>query len=134
MSARALVVDASSVIEVLIDPGDRGDAAAARMATARVLAPKHLPVEVGNVLRRRRNAGLLEPGAAARAWEDFWAMPVQLWPLRATRDRIWQLGRNLSSYDAAYVALAELLDAPLLTADARLARSPGPDCVIELVE
>jgi predicted nucleic acid-binding protein len=46
----------------------------------------------------------------------------------------WELRTNLSAYDALYVALAERLDAPLLTADARLARAPGPRCPVEVLE
>ena len=55
-------------------------------------------------------------------------MPCRRWP------RAWELRTNLSAYDALYVALAEQLDAPLLSADARLARAPGPRCPVEGLE
>lgn len=55
-------------------------------------------------------------------------------PSRALWPRAWELRTNLSAYDALYVALAEQLNAPLLTADARLARAPGLRCVVELPE
>jgi predicted nucleic acid-binding protein len=53
-------------------------------------------------------------------------------PSRSLWPRAWELRTNLSAYDAPYVALAEQLDAPLLTADARLAKAPGPRCVVEV--
>ena len=86
------------------------------------------------MLRRRRNRGHLSDGEAALAFQGFWTLPIQLWPLQVLADRTWQLGHNLSSYDAAYVALAEHLHAPLLTADARLARASGPTCAIEVFD
>jgi predicted nucleic acid-binding protein len=60
-------------------------------------------------------------------------MPVQRVEVPSLASRIWQLRDNLTSYDAAYVALAELLSAPLVTSDARLVNAGGPRCVIELV-
>jgi len=60
-------------------------------------------------------------------------VPLRRAPHRPLLDRCWELRENLSAYDAAYVALAELLDAVLLTADARLAKAPGPRCRVELL-
>jgi predicted nucleic acid-binding protein len=127
-----VVVDASVVVTVLIDPGAAGEAIAARLAATRPYAPNHLPVEVANVLRRRRNAGALGETEALLALDGFASLAVELWPFEVVSARAWQLGANLSAYDAAYVALAERLDAPLLTADARLPRAPGPRCPIEV--
>ena len=59
---------------------------------------------------------------------------LRRYPSRALWPRAWELRTNLTAYDALYVALAEQLDAPLLTADARLARAPGLRCSIEIVE
>ena len=54
-------------------------------------------------------------------------------PIVGMLERVWELRENLSGYDAAYVAVAETLDTSLLTADARLARAPGPMCPITVV-
>lgn len=92
-----------------------------------------LPYEVSNVLRRRRNAGLLSDGEARIALDALRRLPVELWPFEAFGERAWTLGANLSTYDATYVALAERLDALLVTGDARVARAPGMRCTIEVV-
>ena len=128
-----LVVDASTVVTLLIDPGPAGDAVAARMRHATLLAPELMPFEVANVLRRRRNAGLLSAAEADLAHAELVDLPIDLWPWQAIAARAWELGANLSSYDAAYVALAEQTDAPLLTRDARLASAPGIRARVELV-
>ena len=127
-----LVVDASAIVTLLIDPGSAGDAVAARMRHATLLAPALMPFEVANVVRRRRNAGLLSTAEADLAHAELVELPVELWPWQATALRAWELGADLSSV-AAYIALAEETDAPLLTRDARLASAPGVRARIELV-
>jgi predicted nucleic acid-binding protein len=127
-----VVVDASVVVSLLITPGPTGELIAKRLAAAQLHAPAHLPVEVTNVLRRQRNAGALSHAEAALALRGLWSLAMELWPQEVLSDRTWELGSNLSSYDAAYVALAEQLDAPLITADARLSQAPGPTCAIEV--
>lgn len=134
MTALRLVVDASAIVALLIEPGEIGERIGRRLAGSQPHAPDHLPVEVANVIRRRRNARLLTTAEARLALEDFWSLPIVLWPFEVLRSRAWELGENLSSYDAAYVALAEQLQAPLLTGDARIGRAPGPGCVIELID
>lgn len=127
---RLLVVDASAVLAAVIDPGERGDAAAARMAGAQLAAPDLLGYEVLHVLRRRRAAGHLtgsQATLAVRTWSD---LPVDLWPLTVLQPQVWDLTHNLSAYDAAYVALATHLRIPLLTGDRRLARAPGVTCEV----
>lgn len=128
-----IVVDASAIVSLLIDPGAGGEAIAARLYDAEIIAPGLLPFEVSNVLRRRRNAGLLSDAEAALAHGELLALPIELWPYEALGARVWQLGPNLSSYDGAYVALAESTGAPLLTRDAGIAAAPGPRCTIELI-
>jgi predicted nucleic acid-binding protein len=58
-------------------------------------------------------------------------LPVELWPHEVLAARIWQLRRNLTSYDAAYVALAETIDAPLVTLDRRIQRVPDIGCTVD---
>jgi len=128
-----LVVDASAIVTLLIDPGSAGDAVAARMRHATLLAPALMPFEVANVVRRRRHAGMLSTAEADLAHAELVELPVELWPWQATALRAWELGANLSTYDAAYIALAEETDAPLLTRDARLASASGVRARIELV-
>jgi len=98
-----------------------------------MVAPDLLAYEVTNVLRRQRNAGRLSDAEARLALDAFRALPIELWPYAVLADRVWSLGANLSAYDAAYVALAERLDAVLLTADARIAGAPGVRCAVEVV-
>ena len=75
-----VVVDASVIVSLLIDPGPAGASIASRLGSATLIAPALLPFEVANVLRRRRNAGLLSPGEAALAHDDLLTLPIELWP------------------------------------------------------
>jgi predicted nucleic acid-binding protein len=127
-----LVVDASVIVSLLIDPGSAGSAIAARLGSSALMAPTLLPFEVANVLRRRRSAGLLSPTEATLAHDDLLTLSIEMWPWETLAGRAWQLGDNLSSYDAAYVALAEMTGATLLTRDKRIAGAPGATCVIEV--
>lgn len=132
MTTPAVVVDASVVVAILIQPGAVAEAMVERIEASELHAPSHLWVEVTNVLRRRRNAGQLSAAEALIAVDGLWLLPIQPWPLEIVRDRVWRLGDNLTSYDGAYVALAEHLQSSLLTSDARLARAPGVRCDVEL--
>ncbi|WP_308465665.1 type II toxin-antitoxin system VapC family toxin [Rathayibacter soli] len=127
-----VVVDASVVVTVLADPGAQGDAIAARLDGADLIAPSLLPYEVANVLRRRRNGGHLSSAEAALAFDGLAELAVELWPWEVLANRVWQLGENLSSYDGAYVALAEQTAAVLVTRDRHIARAPGILCRIEV--
>ena len=128
-----VVLDASAALLLLIDPGEPGERVAARLAGATVVAPDLLPHEVTNVLRRHRNAGRLSEAEARLALDGFHALSIELWPQAVLAQRVWTLGANLSAYDAAYVALAERVGGVLLTADARLAATPGVACEVEVV-
>jgi len=127
-----LVVDASAVVTLLLDPAGDGEAVARHLADARVAAPDLLPYEVTNVLRRHRAAGALSDAEARLAFDGLAALPVDLWPFTTLQTEIWRLSGAVSAYDAAYVALAELLGCPLLTRDRRLARAPGVRCELLL--
>lgn len=121
-----LVVDASVVVAFLVDPVRREAIRAAfREGRDDLHAPAHLDLEVVSALRRLAASGALPDRQAGMAARDLADLPVLrhvLEPLMAT---VWKLRGNVSPYDAAYVALALALDAPLLTADAALARAPG---------
>lgn len=120
-----LVVDASAVLEVLLEPGERGELAAWHMESTALVAPDLIGYEVLNVVRRQRAAGNLSEAEARWAVEAFRRMPIELWPLESVVERVWELSGAVSAYDAPYVAVAEAVDTPLLTRDRRLAAAPG---------
>jgi len=91
-----------------------------------------LDVEFAQVLRRLVREGTLAPKRAEEAIEDLIALRITRYAPVLFLDRIWQLRQNLSAYDAAYVALAEELKAPLITRDQRLAAAPGHGAVVEV--
>ena len=123
-----VVVDASAVVALLADRGVAGEWAAGVVAGCRLAAPWLMPFEAGNSLRRRELAGDLDAAVSAAAHEELVGMPIDLWPHPRLAVRAWELRGAVTYYDASYVALAELLDAPLVTLDRRLARAPGPRC------
>jgi predicted nucleic acid-binding protein len=129
-SSQHVVLDSSAAISLLADAGAAGQWVAAAVSGASLLAPDLMPFEVSNVLRRHVLAGILDSSSAALAHADLVALPLDLYPYTALADRIWQLRTNLTAYDAAYVALAELVNAPLVTLDGRLSRTPGIGCRI----
>ncbi len=127
-----LVIDASVLAVAIADDGKDGDAARARLRGETLAAPELIDLEVISVLRRQNRTNVFDNRRAALAITDLRALPIQ----RATHlpllARCWELRDNLTTYDAAYVALAEALNTTLLTGDRRLARAPGPRCTIEL--
>ncbi len=127
------VVDASIVASALGDDGSDGERARQRLAGERLFAPELLDLEVASVWRRAARAGRLGERRASQALEDLAALPLGRAPHQPFMSRIWELRDNLTPYDAAYVALAEELEAPLLTADRRLAKALGARCEIELL-
>lgn len=128
--AAPVVLDASAVVSLLLDPGPRGARVADLLAAAPAHAPALLPFEVANVLRRLRLAGAVSATAAALAHDDLFRLPVELWPYEVVAGRVVALSGSLTPYDAAYVALAELLAGTLVTADRRLAAAPGVRCPV----
>lgn len=122
-----IVVDASVILEVLLGT-PAGRAAEGRLfgRRASLHAPHLMDVEVANVLRRYWTTGELELGRAAEAIEDLADLPIARHEHALLLPRIWQLRGSLTPYDATYVALADALDATLVTRDAKLARGAGP--------
>jgi predicted nucleic acid-binding protein len=86
--------------------------------------------EVSNILRRHELAGLVSGDQAAQAHADLLELAVEQWPYELVAPRVWELRGNLSSYDAGYVALAELTGATLVTLDRRIARAPDLRCAV----
>lgn len=127
-----LVVDASVLFEVLADTPDAERLRTRLRDDADHAAPHLVDAEVLSVIRTQHQVGALDATAASQAVHDLLLWPGERWPHRPLLRRAWELRGNLRSYDALYVALAEGLNATLLTLDQRLARAPGPRCTIEV--
>ena len=129
-----IVVDSSAIIEVLLHTKSASRIELRVFAPGETLhAPHLIDVEVAQVLRRYCASGELDSKRGREALEDLTDFPIARYPHDIFLPRIWELRRNMTVYDATYVALAEILSAPLLTLDARLASTPGHSAMIELV-
>jgi predicted nucleic acid-binding protein len=120
-----IVVDASVAVEVLLATR-AGSTLLTRILDRQsaLFAPELMDVEVVQIVRRYQRLGELSAEHGQRAIDDLIDLPVERYSHRPLLTRMWELRSNLTAYDAAYVALAEALDAPLVTRDARLARGP----------
>jgi predicted nucleic acid-binding protein len=127
-----IVLDASAVLELLLGT-ETGAAVQERLRAERLAAPHLLDVEVLHVLRRYERASEITGRRGQQALDDLGDLPMTRYPHAPLLRRMWQLRANLTGYDAAYVALAETLEIPLLTCDAKLAASPGHRARIETV-
>jgi predicted nucleic acid-binding protein len=132
-----LVVDASAVAELLLGrPAGESVARQLRKHAFDLHAPHLVDVEVLSALRRAVAAGYASPTRAGQAVADLLDLPIERYGHDALIPRMWELRENFSVYDAAYVALAEAIaddGAPLLTADARLARAAGAHTDVRVV-
>ena len=124
-----MVVDASAALSALLNAGPARRA----LASEQLHAPHLIDSEIANGLRRMVAAEQLAADSGWTALDSFRRLGMTRYPVFSLLDRVWELRDNLSAYDASYVALAELLDCNLLTADARLSRAPGIRCSITLV-
>ncbi len=130
-----IVIDASAALELILRTasGERVEVRALD-PNERLYAPYLLDLEVAQVLRRLVQLREITAARAQQALEDFSALVVERSAHRELLPRIWELRDSMTAYDGAYVALAEALDAPLLTCDGRLARSHGHRATIELLQ
>ena len=128
-----IVVDASVVVTALGDDGPDGEHARRRLRGERLAAPHVFDLEVTSAWRRLASTGEVDGRRAELAIADLRGLRVDRVPHGPLLDRCWELRANLTVYDAAYVALAEVLDVTLLTADSRLASALGCRCPIELL-
>ena len=129
-----IVVDASALLAVLL-----------RMPAAQAIedrlfeqaetlhAPHLIDAEVTHVIRRYAANGEIDDARGSAVLDDLAAFPIRRYPHVFLLHRAWALRKNLTAYDAIYVALAEVLEAPLLTRDRQLARTPGHMVRIEVV-
>lgn len=129
-----IIVDASVLANALADDTLDGQAArtALRADTDRAV-PDLVDVETAAVLRKRWLAKTLTARRFRDAIDDLADLAVDRYPTLPLMARAYELRANVTAYDAAYVALAEALDATMITADRRLAEASGPRCEIQLV-
>ena len=121
-----IVVDASALLESLLATDESAAISDRLFETGESLhAPHVIDVEISQVVRRFEARGEIGERRAREALEDLRAFPLRRHSHLVLLPRIWEMRANLTAYDAAYVALAEALDAPLLTRDRRLAAAPG---------
>jgi predicted nucleic acid-binding protein len=129
-----IVVDASALLEVLLRT-PRGQAIEARFfdGSESLHSPHLLDVEVAQVIRRFAMTGEIDAARAQAALDDFLDLPILRHSHSLLLRRVWALRTNLTAYDAAYVALAETLEATFLTHDRRLATAARRYVTVELV-
>lgn len=129
-----MILDASAILELLLGsfPG-RKLAQRLRSPEIQLHAPHLVDVEVAQAIRRYVLSGQLSEERGRVALQGLADLDLERHPHRLFLPRIWALRENLTAYDAAYVALAEVLDAPLVTSDRRLAKAPGTRAKIELL-
>ena len=128
-----IVVDANIVVSALGDDGADGDQARRRLQGEQLTAPHLIDIEVVSAWRRLAAAGDLDDRRVLLATADLVTMRLRRVSHGGLLERCWELRHTLTTYDAAYVALAEALGVTLLTADARLARAPGTRCQVEVL-
>jgi predicted nucleic acid-binding protein len=129
-----IVADASAVLELLLNTKTGSRVARRFRDRGETLhAPHLLDVEVLQVLRRYARTRMLDEVRAEEALLDLMQLPIERYRHTALAERVWQLRQALTAYDAVYVALAEALDAPLVTCDSKLSRTTGHDAMIEVV-
>jgi predicted nucleic acid-binding protein len=129
-----IVVDASVLAPALADDGADGDRVRERLRGERLAAPELIDLEVVSTIRRAARARRLDDRRSGQALKDLAALPLRRVPHLPLLTRVWELRDNLTAYDAAYVALAEALDALLLTADGRMGRASGLRCEVEVLD
>jgi len=128
------VPDTSVLVPALVDGGPAGEIARTELSLGDdFIAPALLDIEVTHVLRARVHRGKLDAQVARLALADLAMLPIRRLDSVPLLQRMWELRENVTAYDAAYVALAEVFDASVITADEALAKAPGARCRFRLV-
>lgn len=129
-----IVLDASAALELLLRAADHPSLVARVLRSGETIAAPHLlDLEVTHVLRRFVIGGELTAARAREAIEDHLSLDIVRYPHDGLLDRVWQLRANCTAYDAAYIVLAEALNAVLITCDSRLADVPGSRAAVEVI-
>ncbi|MGQ0486159.1 MAG: type II toxin-antitoxin system VapC family toxin [Hyphomicrobiales bacterium] len=118
-----IVIDCSAVLALLLDPEGNNSVGAAIGGAESLAAPDLIDVEMISALRRLENLRRISRQVADRAVDHFLLLQIERFPAHDLVRNIWKLRNNFSAYDAAYVALARSLKAPLLTRDGKLRRA-----------
>ena len=127
------VLDASVAVTALTAPGSpAADLLSGDDAVFQV--PSIFDAEVLSALRGLVRGGKFDGAAAAELIPDLMVLPVDRWHMSPLLPRMWELRENLTPYDAAYVALAELTGAVLVTGDERITATPGARCDIQIIK
>ena len=124
-----IVIDASAAVLGLMNDGE----ARAMLEAEAVVCPHLADSEVVHSFRSQVLRGDLDVAVAERMIDVWQRLGLERVGVASLLGRVWELRENLSAYDATYVALAEALESPLVTADGRLARAPGPRCTITVL-
>lgn len=128
-----MVVDASALLEVLLQTPAAAKVSNRIFAEGETLhAPHLLDLEIAQVVRRYARSGVISARRGGEALQDLADLPLNRYPHVVLLPRIWQFRHNVTAYDAAYLALAEALDAPLVTRDKALA-SAGARVRVEVI-
>jgi predicted nucleic acid-binding protein len=126
------VIDASALTAYYAADDPRREAVAARLAAGDALfAPAHLDAEVVSALRGMSQNNSRLRDAVPGALRHLAGFPTRRMPLAPLLERIWELRENLTPYDAAYIALAERLHAPVITCDGKMTTATGARCTFE---
>lgn len=128
-----IVVDASVLAPALADDDHDGDRARERLHGEQLAAPELVDLEVVSILRRAARAKRIDERRSAQALADLASLPLRRVSHLPLLGRVWELRDNLTAYDASYVALAEVLDAVLVTADGRIKRATGINCEVAVL-
>ncbi|CAN5166778.1 PIN domain-containing protein [soil metagenome] len=130
-----IVLDASAALDWLLR---RAAAPAVEAVITEPAQSIHLPhlwaVEIAQVLRRLTNSGTISPARARQALDAAADLAAARYEHEPLLPRVWELRANLTAYDAVYVALAEALDATLVTSDARIAGAPGLRATVQVLD
>jgi len=128
------VVDASALLELLLQTPAAARVSRRLFRAGEILCAPHLiDLEITQALRRYVVAREISVERGLEAVEDLADFPLERYPHQSSLNRIWELCGNLTAYDAAYVALAEALEAPLVTCDRALAAAPGHGARVEWI-
>lgn len=129
-----IVIDASILSTALADDGAHGRSLREQLFGEDLIAPAIIDLEVASVFSKGLHKQLLTEHRVAFAMVDLMELPMERVPHVGLLRRIWELHHNVTPYDAAYIALAELFQVPLWTGDARMSRAPNVRCEIKLIQ
>lgn len=126
-----IVIDTSALVNVVVNDDHELEG---RVSSEDLHAPHLLDVELVHALRRLVAKGTISDERASEALANAESLALERYPHGGLVDRMWELRQTLTAYDACYVALSEVLEAPLVTSDGRLARAHGHRATIEFYE